>query len=355
VDRLAAAAALSPSLSLSVAAPRSLFPHLLLLVLPRSPHLRPLLPFHIPPAAAAPPPSGMPAADAAFDEVLTALAGRAGGIAPLLDAFFDFLYRRTDFFHVMSSGDKMGFPEGVAETLVMRAFKKFEDAAASARAQAGVTPAPEGATSKRSDGAPRASEPCVTGSQAVKPAVAPPGEAAMPAAPNRSSSSSQSPNRRVTSAAEASQTMPHIASARPPTLDDYNGGRTERYTWEQTLHDVTLAVPVPADTRARDVVCVIKKDQLTLKLRGAKESLIEGRFPCDARNGTEVWETVRVDDSTWSVGKLADGSPVINVYLEKSRESWWKSAIDGEDSRERVCTCVCERHAAKHKERLRLP
>lgn len=272
----------------------------------------------------------MPAADAAFDEVLTALAGRAGGIAPLLDAFFDFLYRRTDFFHVMSSGDKMGFPEGVAETLVMRAFKKFEDAAASARAQAGVTPAPEGATSKRSDGAPRASEPCVTGSQAVKPAVAPPGEAAMPAAPNRSSSSSQSPNRRVTSAAEASQTMPHIASARPPTLDDYNGGRTERYTWEQTLHDVTLAVPVPADTRARDVVCVIKKDQLTLKLRGAKESLIEGRFPCDARNGTEVWETVRVDDSTWSVGKLADGSPVINVYLEKSRESWWKSAIDGD-------------------------
>ena len=31
----------------------------------------------------------------------------------------------------------------------------------------------------------------------------------------------------------------------------YNGGRTERYHWEQTLTDVTIHVPVPAGTRAR--------------------------------------------------------------------------------------------------------
>jgi hypothetical protein len=118
-------------------------------------------------------------------------------------------------------------------------------------------------------------------------------------------------------------------------LDAYNGGRTDRYTWEQTLHDLTLAVGMPAGTRARDVVCVIRKDGLILKLKGEAGPLVEGRFPCDSRNGTEVWETVRTDESTWSVGTMADGAPVVNVYLEKARESWWKAAIEGGTRRRR--------------------
>lgn len=54
------------------------------------------------------------AADERFDPVLLELAGQTGGIQPLLQAFFSFLYRKTDFFHVMQPGDKMGFPDGAA-------------------------------------------------------------------------------------------------------------------------------------------------------------------------------------------------------------------------------------------------
>ena len=36
----------------------------------------------------------------------------------MLDALFGFLHRRTDFFYEMEPGDKMGFPPGVAESMV---------------------------------------------------------------------------------------------------------------------------------------------------------------------------------------------------------------------------------------------
>ena len=44
-----------------------------------------------------------------------AIAGQCGGIEPLFDVLFSFLYRRTDFFHVMEPGDKIGFKAGKAK------------------------------------------------------------------------------------------------------------------------------------------------------------------------------------------------------------------------------------------------
>ena len=73
-----------------------------------------------------------------YDELLMTVAGQCGGIQPLLDVFFSFLYRRTDFFHVMQEGDKMGFPEGVAEKIVLRAFKAYEQQAGLAAKKAPV-------------------------------------------------------------------------------------------------------------------------------------------------------------------------------------------------------------------------
>jgi len=40
------------------------------------------------------------------------------GVDGLLNAVFGFLQRRTDFFYEMEPGDKMGFPPGVAESMV---------------------------------------------------------------------------------------------------------------------------------------------------------------------------------------------------------------------------------------------
>jgi len=178
----------------------------------------------------------------------------------------------------MKPGDTIGFKAGVAQQILLRSFSKFEQAAAGA--------------AKRAEAA-----------AAKKPAVkaAPPKAAAPKAAPS------------------------HLAEQ---VGVPYNGGTTESYHWEQTLTDVTIHVPVPAGTRARDVVCVIGKTHLSLKLKGREGPLIDADFPCDARNGQEIWERVRTSESYWNVGEFK-GQLCVVVYIEKERECWWKSAVHG--------------------------
>ena len=61
-------------------------------------------------------------ADTSFDDVFTQVAGRLGGIQPLLDTFFGFLCRKTDFYvqfdPAVHKNANMGFPPGVAEKMV---------------------------------------------------------------------------------------------------------------------------------------------------------------------------------------------------------------------------------------------
>ena len=53
------------------------------------------------------------------DDLLFTITQQTGqGIDGLLNAMFGFLQRRTDFFYQMEPGDKMGFPPGIAESMV---------------------------------------------------------------------------------------------------------------------------------------------------------------------------------------------------------------------------------------------
>ena len=53
------------------------------------------------------------------DDLLFTITQQTGqGVDGLLNAVFGFLQRRTDFFYEMEPGDKMGFPPGVAESMV---------------------------------------------------------------------------------------------------------------------------------------------------------------------------------------------------------------------------------------------
>jgi hypothetical protein len=41
-----------------------------------------------------------------------------GGIEGFVRSFFDFMFRKTDFFYECDPGDKMGFPPGYNKKLV---------------------------------------------------------------------------------------------------------------------------------------------------------------------------------------------------------------------------------------------
>ena len=48
-----------------------------------------------------------------------------------------------------------------------------------------------------------------------------------------------------------------------------NGGfSTDKYSWSQTLKDLTVRIPVEKGTRGRDVECKIKEEHLFLKVKG---------------------------------------------------------------------------------------
>lgn len=47
-----------------------------------------------------------------------------------------------------------------------------------------------------------------------------------------------------------------------------NGLDLEKYSWTQTLQEVTVVIPVPAGTKARFIVCDIKKKHLKVGLKG---------------------------------------------------------------------------------------
>ena len=63
------------------------------------------------------------------------------------------------------------------------------------------------------------------------------------------------------------------------------------YSWKQSLPDVDIVVPVPKGTRARDLVVVIAKKKLSVGLKG-KDPIMAG----------ELYQDVKVDESTWTLG-----------------------------------------------------
>lgn len=58
------------------------------------------------------------------------------------------------------------------------------------------------------------------------------------------------------------------------------------------MQDVDVTIPVPKGTRGRDLNVVIKKNYISVALKG-QAPIIEG----------ELCKEIRTDDSTWSVGK----------------------------------------------------
>jgi hypothetical protein len=64
--------------------------------------------------------------DEELDGIFSHIASRQRGIEPLLEAFFGFLKRRTDFYMTYTEGmhSPAGFPPGVAEAMVRKAMAR---------------------------------------------------------------------------------------------------------------------------------------------------------------------------------------------------------------------------------------
>ncbi|RLN76833.1 hypothetical protein BBO99_00007235 [Phytophthora kernoviae] len=205
----------------------------------------------------------MSAAPGRFDALLTQLAQQHGGVESLLDSFFDFLHRKTDFYVISSNpaAHKMGFLPGQAQQSVLKAFQKYP-----LRSLDGNT------VSAKS--VPKTPGPKAT----VK---------------------SSAPSEKKTAL----------------TIPVGNGGVAAKYTWMQTLEDVS--VELAQGTRAKDLDCLIEATKLRVTLKSnPSKPLLEGELP----------EKIRADESIWSL----ESNHTLNISLEKIKPTWWASALKGD-------------------------
>ncbi|CAJ0938785.1 unnamed protein product [Ranitomeya imitator] len=62
-----------------------------------------------------------------YDHALLGILQHVGNIQDFLNVYFGFLYRKTDFYRLLlSPQDRMGFPPGTAQNMVLQAFKTYE-------------------------------------------------------------------------------------------------------------------------------------------------------------------------------------------------------------------------------------
>lgn len=85
------------------------------------------------------------------------------------------------------------------------------------------------------------------------------------------------------------------------------------YKWTQELGDVSIAVPVPKGTRAKNLDIVIEKRKLRVGLKG-QDPILDG----------ELCKEIKVGDSTWNL----EDQEVVHIYLDKlNKQQWWENVL----------------------------
>eukprot|EP01069_Polyplicarium_translucidae_P005278 Polyplicarium_translucidae@DN2755_c0_g1_i1.p1 len=226
--------------------------------------------------------------EARFDVAFGNIAQAAGGIDALLDEFFGFLQRKTDFYASVEPA--------VAEKLVLKVFREKQALASEDRKRRAekLNRQKQAAQEKfqldqeKMRERPRFEE--VTE------------EAEEQEEPKADDSPPRSP-------------PPEKEDAAPPG----NGGVTDRYSWTQTLQSVEVSVPVPKGTVKRSVQVTLTRNKLKVCVAG-QDPVVDGAF-----HGS-----VRPDDSYWVFDSAI---PAIQISIEKMDQmKWWSSVIQGDPS-----------------------
>ncbi|GFY81840.1 HSP20-like chaperones superfamily protein [Actinidia rufa] len=95
-----------------------------------------------------------------------------------------------------------------------------------------------------------------------------------------------------------------------------NGLDMDKYSWGQSLQEVTINIPVPPGTKSRFITCEIKKNHLNVGLKG-QPPIIDG----------ELFQSVKVEDCFWS---LEDQKSISVLLTKQNQMDWWKSLVKGD-------------------------
>lgn len=268
-----------------------------------------------------------------YDNALLGILQHVGNIHDFLHIYFGFLYRKTDFYRLLSSpNDKMGFPPGVAEKMVLKTFKLFEKVAEHDRERSlsqlqkreeskSVPPAvqeleidsePQQETEEQSAEAAQMESSASHAGDVSAPPEPTDGLQTGSGGPGQLAQGGQAA-AASTNSAEQSQDK---CQADP---DSYNGAVRENYSWSQDYTDVEVRVLVPKTVvKGRQVSVSLQTSSVRVCVREGTEekTLMEGEFT----------HKINTENSLWS---LEPGSCVV-LSLNKTSEVWWNAVLKGE-------------------------
>ncbi|CAL8069534.1 unnamed protein product [Calicophoron daubneyi] len=257
-----------------------------------------------------------------YDNVFLSVAQSVeGGIQGILDAFFGFLSRRTDFY--------TGAAEKEAKRMVLEAFSKHRNAALE-RKQKELEELHERDEKERKRRAQRAEEAIkanaklnsVPEADAVGDAKSEEQPTAVP--PEHSESAGSEPKELE------KKDLPKPIKVGPGDDDEEeedkgklkpnegNGGDLPNYRWYQTLGELDIKVPtkLPRRIKCRDVVVEISRRHIKVGLKN-QPPILDGK----------LYNDVKVEECSW----LLEDGLTISISLEKvNKMEWWTRICEGE-------------------------
>eukprot|EP00933_Yihiella_yeosuensis_P053692 TRINITY_DN51967_c0_g1_i1.p1 TRINITY_DN51967_c0_g1~~TRINITY_DN51967_c0_g1_i1.p1 ORF type:complete len:334 (+),score=131.74 TRINITY_DN51967_c0_g1_i1:57-1058(+) len=249
-------------------------------------------------------------ADERFDGVLLNIAQQAGSIDSILDTFFGFLQRKTDFFTGCQD-------EKAAEEKVLTYYKKHWKAGQKRRQeQLEKNRIADEERKKRADEQKKKDEEEYRQQQEEakkRQAEQPKIEEITEEEAEEIKAGKKKAEDKDGEKKEGEEEEEKEDKTPPPPG---NGGTTDKYRWTQTLDALEVYVNVPPGTKAKQVVCDIGGESLKVGIKG-EPLIISGKLHAK----------VKPDDCMWT---LVDNK-IVQITFEKfDNMKWWNCVMVGD-------------------------
>lgn len=100
-----------------------------------------------------------------------------------------------------------------------------------------------------------------------------------------------------------------------------NGGILEKYTWTQTLQDVDVSIWLPENFNKKELTVDMTADGVFVQLND-QEPILDGKWP----------DQIDIDESLWTLEDGDDGKKFLHLSLTKwkTKDNWWRHVCTGE-------------------------